>query len=312
MENDSMLHFLSLLDFSRPELDQLLARAEVLAATRGTAAHPRPLEGQSVVLIFEKPSTRTRVSFEVAVHELGGRPLHLSSRDTQLSRGEPIEDMARVLGRYVHQIVARTHTHQTLEILAARSGVPVTNALSDRSHPCQILADLYTARRRFGRLEGLRFAWIGDGNNMAYSFIEAAMRWPISLVLACPKPHGPDATLLKAAQAAGADVTVTDDPREAVRGAHVLMTDVWASMGQEEEAAKRRAEFRGYSIEQPLLACAASNAIVLHCLPAHRGEEISAEVLEGPQSAVFDQAEARLHVQKAVLERLASRSVAGL
>jgi ornithine carbamoyltransferase len=300
-----MKHFLSLLDFSRPELEHLLGRAAVLRQLRGNAAHPQPLLGRSVALIFEKPSTRTRVSFEVAVHELGGHPITLSARDTQIARGEPIEDTARVLGRYVHQIVARTHLHRTLEVLAEKSGVPVTNALSERSHPCQILADLLTARDHFGRLEGLRFAWIGDGNNMAFSFIEAAMRLPITLTLACPSGYDPDPELVAASTRAGARVALTRNPAEAAEGAHVLMTDVWASMGQESEADGRRAAFQGYSIDSSLLGRAAPDAMVLHCLPAHRGEEISAEVIDGPQSAVFDQAEARLHVQKAVLELLA-------
>jgi ornithine carbamoyltransferase len=300
-----MIHFLSLLDFSGAQLEQLLDRAGELKRLRGMPAHPRPLDGQSVVLIFEKASTRTRVSFEVGIHELGGKSINLSARDTQIARGEPVEDTARVLGRYAHQIVARTYAHETLETLAARSGVPVTNALSDRSHPCQILADLFTARDRLGRLEGLRFAWIGDGNNMAYSFIEAAMRLPISLAIASPAAYGPDTKLLQRAQAEGAQVTLVEDPREAVRGAHVVMTDVWASMGQEDEAARRREAFRGYCIDNALMARADPKAIVLHCLPAHRGEEITAEVFEGPQSAIFDQAEARLHVQKAVLELLA-------
>lgn len=299
-------HFLSLLDYSSAEIVRLLDRAKELRELRGTSAHPKPLDGKSVAIIFEKPSTRTRVSFEVAVHELGGRPLVLSSRDTQIGRGEPVEDTARVLGRYVHQIVARTFAHETLETLASMSGVPVTNALSDRSHPCQILADLLTARDRLGRLEGLKFAWIGDGNNMAYSFIEAAMRLPIELSLACPAGYTPDEALLKRAAAAGARVQVTADPREAARGAHVVMTDVWASMGQEDEAARRREAFANYCVDGALMSLARPEAIVLHCLPAHRGEEISAEVLDGPQSVVFDQAENRLHVQKAVIEALSA------
>lgn len=302
-----MRHFLSLLDFSRGELESLLQRAGELKSLRHAHPdeHPRPLRHQSVAVIFEKPSTRTRVSFEVAIRELGGNPVILSSKDTQISRGEPIEDTARVLGRYVHQIVARTFAHETLENLAKWSGVPVTNALSDLSHPCQILADLRTAQDRFHTLEGLHFAWIGDGNNMAYSFIEAATLLPIRLTLACPDGYRPDAKLLAEAKKAGAKVEVTSDIREATRGAHVVMTDVWASMGQEDEAARRKAAFAGYCVDSSLMALADPKAIVLHCLPAHRGEEISADVLEGPQSAVWDQAEHRLHVQKAVLEFLA-------
>lgn len=298
-------HFLSLLDFSEGELLGLLARAAELRRLRGAPDHPRPLAGRSVALIFEKPSTRTRVSFEVGVVELGGHPVVLTARDTQIGRGEPVEDTARVLGRYVHLVVARTYAHETLELLAANGGVPVVNALSDRSHPVQVLADLLTAQDRFGALRPLRFAWIGDGNNMAYSFIEAAMRLGFELVLACPDGYGPDATLLARARESGARVRLTTDPREAADGAHVVMTDVWASMGQEEEAAARRKAFEGYCVDASLLSQASPDAVVLHCLPAHRGEEISAEVLDGPQAVVFDQAENRLHVQKAVLEALA-------
>lgn len=302
-------HFLSLLDFTPAELDRLLGRAETLKALRGTPEHPRPLEGQSIALIFEKPSTRTRVSFEVGVHELGGKPIVLTSRDTQMGRGEPVEDTARVLGRYVHGIVARTFAHETLEKLAEHSGAPVVNALSDRSHPCQILADLVTARETFGKLDGLKFAWIGDGNNMAWSFIEAAMRLPIELALACPKGYEPDAGLLREAAAAGAKVSVTTSPAEATRGANVVMTDVWASMGQEEESARRQKAFATFCVDEKLMSEASNDAIVLHCLPAHRGEEISSGVLEGPRSKVWDQAENRLHVQKAVLEALATGRV---
>lgn len=298
-------HFLSLLDFTAEELVQLLDRADELRALRGQRGHPRPLEGRSVAVIFEKPSTRTRVSFEVAVHELGGHPVVLSARDTQIGRGEPVEDTARVLGRFVHGIVARTFAHETLELLAKHSGLPVVNALSDRSHPCQILADLLTARRAFGSLDGLKFAWVGDGNNMVWSFVEAAMRFPIELAVACPEGYRPEAQIMEQARAAGARISVTDDPAKAVEGAHVVMTDVWASMGQEEETARRQAAFAGYCVDEALMQRARPEAIALHCLPAHRGEEISAAVLEGPQSRVWDQAENRLHVQKAVLEALA-------
>lgn len=297
-------HFLSLLDWSADEITQLLQRAGELRRLRGTPDHPRPLAGSSVVLMFEKPSTRTRVSFEVGVVELGGHPVVLAARDTQVGRGEPVEDTARVLSRYVHAIVARTYSHDTLEGLARYGTVPVVNALSDRSHPCQVLADLLTARDRFGTLEGLRFAWIGDGNNMAYSFIEAAMQLGFELVLACPPGYEPDAQLLAKAREIGARVRVTTDPKEAARGAHVVMTDVWASMGQEEESAARMKAFAGYIVDDELLSVSDDRSIVLHCLPAHRGEEISAAVLEGPRSAVFDQAENRLHVQKAILEAL--------
>lgn len=299
-------HFLSILDWSAAEIQTLLERASYLRKVRGSAAHPKPLLGKSVALIFEKPSTRTRVSFEVGVAELGGQPLVLTSRDTQLGRGEPISDTARVLSRYVHQVVARTHAHQTLVDLAQFGSVPVINALSDLSHPMQILADLLTAKDRFGSLKDLRFAWVGDGNNMAYSFIEAAILLGFELTLACPEGYEPCADLMARAKESGARVRRVSDPREAAKNAQVLMTDVWTSMGQEAENAARLKAFEGFIVDEALLSLAAPEAIVLHCLPAHRGEEISEGVLEGPQSAVFDQAENRLHVQKAVMEALAA------
>lgn len=300
-------HFLSLLDWTPQQITALLDRAREFRRVRGTPEHPRPLEGRCIALIFEKASTRTRVSFEVGVVELGGHSVVLPARDTQVGRGEPIEDTARVLSRYVHGIVARTYSHETLEQLASFGSVPVVNALSDRSHPTQILADLMTAQDRLGDLEQLRFAWIGDGNNMAYSFVEAAMQLGFELNLACPAGYEPDAALLAKAREVGARVRVTNDPADAARGAHVVMTDVWASMGQEEESQKRALAFRGFQVDDALMALADERSIVLHCLPAHRGEEITASVLDGPRSAVFDQAENRLHVQKAVLEALATR-----
>jgi ornithine carbamoyltransferase len=254
-------------------------------------------------MIFEKASTRTRVSFEVGAFQLGAAAITLSSRDMQLGRGEPIKDTARVLSRYLDALVVRTFEHAKIEEMAAHASVPVVNALTDASHPCQLLADLLTVAERFGadalRRADLEVAWVGDGNNMANSWLEAAAVLGFHLRLACPAGYDPDAALLARA---GARARVVREPRDAVRGAHVVNTDVWASMGQEAEAEERRRRFAGYIVDRPLLAVADPKAIVLHCLPAHRGEEIAEDVLEGPQSAVFDEAENRLHAQKALLE----------
>jgi ornithine carbamoyltransferase len=293
--------FLTLADVPAADWPALWRRAGELKAGRARPDRPRPLAGKSVALVFEKASTRTRVSFEVGVFELGGHAVVLSSQGSQIARGEPIEDTARVLSGYCQAIVLRTFGQDRVEALARHASVPVINGLSDQHHPCQIAADLFTVLERFGTLEGLRFAWIGDGNNMANSWIEAATLFGLELALACPDGYRPDPALLAAAPGR---VTLTTDPREAARGAHVVSTDVWASMGQEEEAAARRRAFAGYCVDDRLLELAASDAIVLHCLPAHRGEEITGEVLDGPRSLAWPQAENRLHVQKALLERL--------
>jgi ornithine carbamoyltransferase len=295
--------FLRLTVLAREELVELVERAaEWKLLGKGG---PRPLAGASVGLIFEKASTRTRVSFEVATYQLGGHPIMLSARDTQLGRGEPVKDTARVLARYVDALVARTFQHAMLEEMAAHASVPVVNALTDASHPCQVLADLLTVTERLGadalRRPGLEVAWVGDGNNMANAWLEASIVLGFSLRLACPEGYDPDPALLARA---GAKARLVRDPREAVRGAHVVNTDVWASMGQEAETAERLRKFAGYTVDGALLAVADPRAVVLHCLPAHRGEEIADDVLEGPQSAVFDQAENRLHAQKALLELL--------
>jgi len=295
--------FLRITDLDRGELLELVERAAEwkLLGRKG----PKPLDGQTIGLVFEKASTRTRVSFEVAAHQLGGGAIFLSPRDTQLGRGEPIKDTARVLARYLDGLVVRTFGHDKVEEIARFADVPVVNALTDASHPCQVLADLLTVAERFGadalQKPGLKVAWIGDGNNMANSWLEACALLGFELSLACPPGYDPDAALLE--RCAGR-ARVVRRPADAAAGAHVLNTDVWASMGQEEEQAKREKDFAGFIVDEALVARARPDAVVLHCLPAHRGEEISEPVLEGPRSAVFDQAENRLHVQKALLELL--------
>ncbi|HTP30363.1 MAG TPA: ornithine carbamoyltransferase [Anaeromyxobacteraceae bacterium] len=295
--------FLRVTDLSREELLELIERAAEwkLLGKNG----PRPLERMSIGLIFEKASTRTRVSFQVGVYQLGGNSLTLSPQETQLGRGEPIKDTARVLARYLDALVLRTFEHAKLEEMAHRADVPVVNALTDSSHPCQVLADLLTVTERFGtdalRRADLDVAWIGDGNNMANSWLEACSALGFRLRLACPEEFDPDPALLAKA---GAKARLVRDPREAVRGAHVVNTDVWASMGQEAQAAERQRRFTGFTVDRALMALADPKAMVMHCLPAHRGEEITDDVIEGSQSAVLDEAENRLHAQKALLELL--------
>lgn len=293
--------FLCLTDLGPGGVERALDEAERFAKLRGTPEHPRPLAGKSVALMFDKASTRTRVSLEVAVYEMGGHPLVITAQGSQLGRGEPIEDTARVMSRYVHAMTYRTFATERIQSLARHASVPVLNALTDDAHPMQLLADLYTVRKARGKLKGLVFAWIGDGNNMARSWIEAAKLLQLELRLACPKGFEPPADEIEAANAAGAKVTLVTDPVKAVSGADVISTDVWASMGQEQEAERRREAFKGFLLDSALLKHAASDAMVLHCLPAHRGEEISNEVIEGPHSHVWDEAEARLHTAKAVL-----------
>jgi ornithine carbamoyltransferase len=295
--------FLRITDLDRDGLLELVERAAEWKLLGRTG--PKPLDGMTIGLVFEKASTRTRVSFEVAAGQLGGGAIFLSPRDTQLGRGEPIQDTARVLARYLDALVVRTFEHEKLTAIAHHARIPVVNALTDASHPCQVLADLLTTSERFGaealQKPGLRVAWVGDGNNMANSWLEACSLLSFELLLACPSGYDPDAALL--ARCAGR-ARVVRSPAEAVAGAHVVNTDVWASMGQEAEQARRERDFAGFIVDEPLMARARPDAIVLHCLPAHRGEEISDAVLEGPRSAVFDQAENRLHVQKALLESL--------
>ena len=291
--------FLAIPDFSRDELTDLFQLA--LRMKRGEY-RDRPFAGRTLGMIFTKSSTRTRVSFEVGAFQLGGHALFLSSRDIQLGRGEPIRDTARVLSRYLDAIMIRTFAHADVEELARYATVPVINGLTDLLHPCQILADLLTMVEHVGGWEGKRVAWVGDGNNMANSWINAAGVLGFELRLACPEGYDPDAGVL--ARNRHAHVTIVRDPREAVEGAHAVNTDVWASMGQEEEQAERERAFAGFRVDEALMARAASDAIFLHCLPAHRGEEVTDAVIEGPQSRVFDEAENRLHVQKAVMAGL--------
>ena len=301
MPNAPVRHFLAIPDFSREELLETLDLAARMK--RGEYAE-KPLAGKTLAMIFTKSSTRTRVSFEVGTYQLGGHALFLSSRDIQLGRGEPIRDTARVLSRYVDGIMIRTFDHADVEGLAEHGGVPVINGLTDLLHPCQILADLQTIRENLGPdLSNVKVAWVGDGNNMANSWLNAAYRLGFELRLATPEGYRPDPEILARAQGA-AKIVVTDDPREAVEGADVVNTDVWASMGQEEEQEKRARDFAGYCVDEGLMGRASERSIFLHCLPAHRGEEVTDEVIEGPRSRVFDEAENRLHVQKAIMVKL--------
>jgi ornithine carbamoyltransferase len=300
MPTTSHRDFLAIPDFSRHELDALFHLAEEMRSGR---YDKKPLAGKSLAMIFMKSSTRTRVSFEVGTFDLGGHALFLSPRDVQLGRGEPIADTARVLSRYVDGIMIRTFAHQDIEELAKFADVPVINGLTDLLHPCQVLADLLTVRQHLGNVADKKYAWIGDGNNMANSWINAAFRFGFDLDLACPAGYEPADHLIARAQKA-AKVRVVRDPMEAARGAQVVTTDVWASMGQEEEQKERERAFAGYSVTPELMRAADPNAIFLHCLPAHRGEEVSADVIDGAQSRVWDEAENRLHIQKAIMAAL--------
>ncbi len=293
-------HFLCLSDLGSQQLLAVLDDADRFLERRNQGTG-HPLRNKAVALVFDKASTRTRLSLEVAVVELGGHPVVITSATSQLGRGEPLSDTARVLSRMVHAIAFRTADESRIKELMQYSSVPVLNALTDQGHPMQLLADLQTVRRAKGRLQGLSYAWLGDGNNMANSWLEAASLLQLRLRLACPEGYDPDAQLLARARAAGADVEVVRSPREAVAGADVVSTDVFTSMGQEAEQAARLKAFEGYMLDRKLLALAKPDAMVLHCLPAHRGEEIEAEVLEGSHSHVWDQAEARLHTSKAIL-----------
>jgi ornithine carbamoyltransferase len=297
MPDHSHRDFVAIPDFSRDELLALFGLAERM---RSGEYREKPLAGKTVAMIFMKASTRTRVSFEVGTFQLGGHALFLSPRDVQLGRGEPIADTARVLSRYVDGIMIRTFAHQDVEELARYADVPVINGLTDLLHPCQILADVLTIRQHLGGIEGRKVAWIGDGNNMANSWINAAYRLGFELSLACPEGYEPADHLLARARE-HTKVTIVRDPREAVEGAHVVNTDVWASMGQEDEQKKRERDFAGYTVSTSLMKLASPDAIFLHCLPAHRGEEVDAAVIDGSQSRVWDEAENRLHVQKAIM-----------
>ncbi len=298
-------HFLALHDYTKDELDALLSLAAELKGKQKAGIPHRLLEGKSVALIFEKASTRTRVSFEVGVFQLGGHGLFMSSGTSQMGRGEPIKDSARVMSRYCDGVMIRTFGQEIVDEFAKYSDVPVINGLTDLFHPCQIMADLQTVIERKGSYQSLRFAWVGDGNNMANTWIEAAVILGFDLALACPEGYQPDATVMQWANSkAPGRITLSNDPRQAVKDADVINTDVWASMGQESEQKEREKAFAGYCLDDALLALARPDSVVLHCLPAHRGEEISDSVIEGPNSAVWDEAENRLHVQKAIMVTL--------
>jgi len=300
--------FISLHDFTAAEISYLLEVAEDLKGKqKGGKPHPL-LKGKTLGLIFSKSSTRTRVSFEVAMHQLGGNPLFLNERDIQLGRGETIADTARVLSRYLDGIMIRTYSHDDVLQLAEYADIPVINGLTDLLHPCQVLADLLTIKEKKGKLAGLKMAYVGDGNNMAHCLMYGGAKMGMQVVIASPEGYKPNSEVFKLAteDAAenGANIEVCSDPMAAVKGADIIYTDVWASMGQEAEQAKRIKDFQGYQVNQAMVDGADKDVIILHCLPAHRGEEISAEVLDGPHSVIFDEAENRLHAQKAILALL--------
>ena len=298
-------HFLSLLDLSPGELDTLIDRAiELKAAQRARRESPQ-FPGAVLAMIFAKSSTRTRVSFEAGMAQLGGHAMFLSPEDTQLGRGEPIEDTARIVSSMVDAIVIRTFGHELIERFAAHAQAPVINALTDTYHPCQLLADMQTYREQRGSIAGRRVCWLGDGNNMCHSYINAARQFDFELRIACPEGFEPDATLLAAN---AARVRVLRDAREAARDADLLVTDVWASMGQEDEQARRARALAPYQLNGELLGVAASDALYMHCLPAHRGEEISAALMDAPDTLIWDEAENRLHAQKALLEWLLTQA----
>ncbi|AOU97246.1 ornithine carbamoyltransferase [Acidihalobacter yilgarnensis] len=301
-------HFLTLDDLDTDELRAVIKRASELKAIQHRGDRHAPLQGKTLGMIFEKASTRTRVSFEVGMAQLGGHALFLSPRDTQLGRGEPIEDTARVLSRMVDVVMIRTFAHETLERFAAHSRVPVINGLSDDVHPCQLLADLQTYTEHRGDISGRTVAWIGDGNNMCHSWMNAARLLDFHLRIACPPGYEPDTRFI---EKAGDHVTLMQDAKLAATNADLLVTDVWASMGQEEEQARRAEAFTAYQIDEAVMACAAHGALFMHCLPAHRGEEVAAGVIDGPQSVVWDEAENRLHAQKSLLEFLLDVSLRG-
>jgi ornithine carbamoyltransferase len=292
---------LTLSDLGADGVRELLRRAEELERTRHAPNQARPLIGRTLALVFDKPSTRTRLAFEVAAVELGAHPILITPTTSQTGRGEPMEDTARVLGRLTAAVACRTDSPERLESLARACSAPVLNALTDDAHPLQTLADLYAVQAERGRLEGLRCVWVGDASNVARSWIEAAGLLGLELTLACPSGFGPPEREVEIARARGGRITVTEDPRQASRGADVLLTDVWVSMGQEREVARRKQALAAYTIDRALVAAASPEVVVLHCLPAHRGEEIEAEVLDGPRSFVWDAVEARLHVTKAAL-----------
>ncbi len=294
-------HFLTLLDLTGDEFERLITRAIELKSMHYAGERFVPLKNKTLGMIFEKSSTRTRVSFDVGMTQLGGHALFLSSRDTQLGRGEPIEDSARVLSRMVDSIMIRTFEHKTVERFAEYSRVPVINGLTDLVHPCQLLADMQTYREQRGAIAGKTVLWVGDGNNMCHSYINAASRLDFRLRIACPQGYDPDPEILAPA---GDRCEVLRDPMEAAEGVDLVVTDVWASMGQEQEQVQRSTVFAGFQVDDAMMQRADPDALFMHCLPAHRGEEVSASVIDAPDSVVWDEAENRLHSQKALLEFL--------
>jgi len=295
-------HFLTLKDLSSADFRALLKRATELKTLQHAGSRHEPLQKKVLGMVFEKSSTRTRVSFETGMYQLGGHALFLSPRDTQLGRGEPVEDTARVLSSMVDIIMLRTYEHEKLELFAQYSSVPVINALTDQFHPCQLLADMQTYFEKRGDIQGKTVCWIGDGNNMCNSYINAADRLDFNLRIAAPEGYRPLPEFVR--QAKEQQVTLFDDPMEAASNADLVVTDVWSSMGQEQEQNKREQAFNNFQVTQALMAKANSDALFMHCLPAHRGEEVSADVIDGRQSVVWDEAENRLHSQKALLEFL--------
>ncbi len=299
-------HFLSTADLSHAQAEALLARAQTLKAEWKNGGHSEwPLRGKTMALVFEKPSLRTRVAFEAGVTQLGGHASYLSANDIDMGGRESVPDVARNLSRWVQAISARVFKHTTIETLARHASVPVINALSDREHPCQALADMLTLLERFGRLRGLRLAYVGDGNNVCHSLMLLGATLGVNVAVACPPDYRPDPEILdqaaRLADESDATIAISADPGEAAAGADAVYTDVWTSMGQEHEAARRRPAFQPYQVNPALMAQARADTLFMHCLPAHRGEEVAADVIDGPNSVVFDQAENRLHVQKALI-----------
>jgi ornithine carbamoyltransferase len=299
-------HLLSIADLSYSDIINLLDTASDLKEKRKRGKTSDELKNKTLAMLFEKSSTRTRISFEVAMTELGGHAIYLNYKDAQLGRGESVADTARVMSRYVHAIMARVYKHKTVTELCENGTVPVINGLSDLEHPCQLLADLLTIREYKGKFKGLNFAWIGDGNNVCNSAMLACAITGMKMTVACPEGYEPNAEILVKARELGGTINIINDPSKAAKKADILSTDVWVSMGDEEEYDQRLRDFKPYQINSKLLEQAKHDVMVLHCLPAHRGEEITAEVVDGPNSAVFDQAENRLHIQKALLLKLLS------
>ena len=301
-----MKHLLKMLDLSTEDITEILNLADQLKYEQKHGIEHRHLAGKTLGMIFEKASTRTRVSFEVGMYQLGGLPIFLSASDLQIGRGEPVEDTARVLSRYLDGIMIRTYKQSEVDALAQNGTIPIINGLTDFAHPCQVLADLMTIREHKSSLDGLKMCFIGDGNNMMNSLIVGCLKMKMEVAVACPNDYKPNAMVLDFAVQHPA-FSITNDPKEAARGADVVITDVWASMGQEEEAQKRREAFQGFQVNDEIMSVAKPDAMVQHCLPAHRGEEITAEILEKHSTEIFDEAENRLHAQKAVLVKLLGR-----